>query len=71
MMTGRENMKKEKTFFACNRSALDKEQRERYAVLTKQLFSTKQEIKELSNGLAAKFEAHSQTIKDAAEFISL
>ena len=63
-------MKKEETVFACNPSALSKEQRLRYSVLTKQLFSTKQEIKELPDVSAISFSANPQTIKDAAEFIT-
>ncbi|MDQ3064253.1 MAG: hypothetical protein M3R14_15540 [Acidobacteriota bacterium] len=63
-------MKKEETIFACNPSALDKEQRARYTVLTKQLFSTRQEAKELPDGYAVGFSANSQAIKDVAEFIS-
>ena len=63
-------MKKEETVFACNLSALDKEQRLRYSVLSKQLFSSKQEIKELPDGFAVGFSANPQTIKDAAEFIT-
>ena len=63
-------MKKEKTIFACNPSALDKEQKARYSVLTKQLFATKREIQELPDGYAVGFSANPQTIKDAAEFIT-
>ena len=63
-------MKKEETVFACNPSAMDKEQRARYSVLTKQLFATGKEIQELPDGYAVRFSANPQTIKDAAEFIA-
>ncbi len=63
-------MKKEETVFACNPSALDKEQRARYSFLTKQLFATKQEVKELPDGYAVRFPANPQAIKDVAEFVT-
>lgn len=63
-------MKNENTTFACNPSALDQEQRARYAVLTKQLFSARRDIRELSDGYEVGFAADSQTIKGLAEFIT-
>ena len=63
-------MKNEKTIFACNQSALDKEQRARYTVLTKQLFSSRRKVSELPDGCTVSFKADSQTIKDTAEFIT-
>lgn len=63
-------MNNEETVFACNPSALDKEQRARYAVLTKQLIATKQEVNELADGYAFHFPANPQSIKDVAEFIT-
>ena len=63
-------MKNEETIFACNPAALDKEQRARYTVLTKQLFTTKRDVRELPDGYAVGFPANPQTIKDAAEFIT-
>lgn len=63
-------MKIEKTAFACNPEAMDKEQRARYTILTKQLFATKGNVRELPDGYADGFSANPQTIKDAAEFIS-
>lgn len=64
------DMKKEETIFACNPSAMNKEQRARYSVLTKQLFASKTGIQELPDGYAVGFSANPQTIKDAAEFIT-
>ncbi|MDQ3712127.1 MAG: hypothetical protein M3388_07910 [Acidobacteriota bacterium] len=63
-------MNNEETVFACNPSALDKEQRARYSVLTKQLIAAKQELRELPDGYAFHFPANSQAIKDVAEFIT-
>lgn len=63
-------MKNEKTIFACNPLALDKEQRARYTVFTKQLFSSGREVSELPDGYRVSFQAASQTIKDTAEFIT-
>lgn len=63
-------MKTEETVFACNPLAMNKGQRARYAVLTKQLFATKSDIQELPDGYAFGLAANSQTIKDAAEFIT-
>lgn len=63
-------MKKEEIIFACNPAAMDKEQRARYSVLTKQLFASRREIQEFPDGYAVRFSANPQTIKDAAEFIT-
>ncbi len=63
-------MNNEETVFACNPSALDKEQRARYGVVTKQLIATKQEVNELADGYAFHFPANQQTIKDVTEFIT-
>lgn len=63
-------MENENTIFACNPSALDTEQRARYTVLIKELFSARREIRELPDGYTVEFAADSQTIKDAAEFIT-
>lgn len=56
--------------FACNPSALSKDERVRYSALTKQLIAEKQEIKELPDGYALRFASTSQSIKDVAEFIT-
>lgn len=63
-------MKNEETVFVCNPAAMDKEQRARYSVLTKQLFAARREIRELSDGYALRCAANSQMIKDVAEFIT-
>lgn len=57
------------TVFACNPSALDKDQRARYSVLTKQLIAEKQEVQELPDGYALRYSANPQSIKDVAEFV--
>lgn len=56
--------------FACNPSALSTDERVRYSALTKQLIAEKQEIKELPDGYALRFEISRERIKDAAEFIT-
>lgn len=56
--------------FACNPSALSKDERVRYSALTKQLIAAKQEIKELPDGYALRFASSPQRIRDAAEFIT-
>lgn len=56
--------------FACNPSALSKDERVRYSALTKRLIADKQEVKELPDGYALRFAASPQNIKDAAEFIT-
>ncbi len=63
-------MKNEETVFACNPAAMDKQQRARYSVLTKQLFAVGREVRELPDGYALRCEANSQIIKDVAEFIT-
>ncbi len=63
-------MNNEETVFACNPSALDKEQRARYSVLTKQLIAAKQEVRELPDGYTFHFAANPQSIKDVAEFVT-
>jgi hypothetical protein len=62
-------MNSEETVFACNLSALDKAQRARYSVLTRQLITAKQEVQELPDGYALRYAANPQTIKDVAEFV--
>jgi hypothetical protein len=56
--------------FACNVAGLTTEQRLRYQVLAKKLQSTKQEIRELTDGYAIRFPVEASTIQDLAEFIS-
>jgi len=63
-------MNNKETVFACNPSALDKEQRARYSVLTKQLIAAKQEVRELPDGYTFHFAANPQSIKDVAEFVT-
>ncbi len=64
------SMNKEEAVFACNPSALDREQRARYGVLIKQLTAAKQEVNELADGYALRYPANPQTIKDVAEFVA-
>lgn len=56
--------------FACNVSALDAGQRERWMALTQKLRAAGQEIKELPDGYAFRFPAESQMIQDLGEFIA-
>lgn len=63
-------MNNEETIFACNPSALNKEQRARYTVLTEQLIADKQEVRELPDGYALRYAANPQSIKDLAEFVT-
>lgn len=56
--------------FACNLKALNAEQRQRYDLLSKQLKSKTQEVKELPNGYAFRLPSETATIKDAAEWIT-
>lgn len=44
-------MKTQKTIFACNPAAMDKEQRARYSLSTERLFAGKGEVRELTDGL--------------------
>lgn len=55
--------------FICNLNALSDSQKERYEVLTRQLNTSRQAIKELNDGYAFRFKADSQMILDTAEFI--
>lgn len=63
-------MNNEETVFACNPSALGKEQRARYSVLTKQLIAAKLEVQELPDGYSLRYAANPQAIKDVAEFVT-
>ncbi|CAN5147896.1 hypothetical protein BH20ACI1_BH20ACI1_22410 [soil metagenome] len=56
--------------FACNLKAMNAEQRQRYDLLSKQLKSKTQEIKELPNGYAFRLPSETATVKDAAEWIT-
>lgn len=55
--------------FACNVSALDASQRERWQGLLEKLAKLKQEVNELPDGYAFRFAAESRTIQELAEFI--
>lgn len=63
-------MNKQEPIFACNISALNKDERARYSVLTKQLIADKKEVEELPDGYLLRFAANSRSIKDVAEFIT-
>jgi hypothetical protein len=56
--------------FACNATALNGEQRQRWLALTASLIAAKQEVRELPNGYAFRFTADTQMVRDAAEFIT-
>jgi hypothetical protein len=63
-------MKNEKAVFACNPAAMNKEEQAHYSILTNKLFAGGREVRELPDGYDIGFAANSQTIKDAAEFIT-
>ena len=57
--------------FACNMTALDKQQRDRHTALANSLFHVVHEIKELKNGYAFLLSANSDHLLITAEFIFL
>lgn len=59
-----------KTAFTCNMNALGDEQRGRYKTILGKLNQARQEARELRDGYAFRFEAESELIKDAAEFVT-
>lgn len=60
---------KESPFF-CNMNALTGEQKKRIVELVKQLKAKTQEVKELPDGFAFRYKPDSETVRDAAEFIT-
>ncbi len=56
--------------FACNMSALDKDQSARYKIITAQLVAAKQEVQELPDGYGFRFPSTAENIKDTAEFVT-
>ena len=56
--------------FACNVSGLDIAQRQRHKSLTEVLAAAKQEVRELPDGYAIRFQSESSMVKDLAEFIT-
>lgn len=56
--------------FACNMSALNAGEKKRVLELLKELTTKRQEIKELPEGFAFRFEMDSETLRYAAEFIT-
>jgi hypothetical protein len=63
------NDEKESPFF-CNLNALTVDQRKRVIELVKQLKAGAQEVKELKDGFAFRYKPDSETVRDAAEFIT-
>ncbi len=59
------------TPFACDMSALNAEQRKRVLDLLEELKAKRQDIKELPNGYAFRYQMESDIFRDAAEFITL
>lgn len=57
------------TPFACNITAMNAEQRERYGILTKELQNKRRVVRELTDGYAFRFEPELETISDLGEFI--
>jgi hypothetical protein len=56
--------------FACDMSALTGEQKKRLLDLQKELQTKKQETKELPDGFAFRLASDSETLRNAAEFIT-
>jgi len=56
--------------FACNVGGISAERRPRYVALARKLISSKQEVRELSDGYEFRLPADEATIKEVAEFIS-
>lgn len=65
-----DNPTKKESPFACNMKALTPEQRKQHLALIKRLFAVKQEMRELPNGYAFRYDADSVKIQELAEFIS-
>lgn len=63
-------MNKQEPIFACNVSALNKEERARYSLVKKQLMADKKEVKDLPDGYSFRFATNAQAIKDVAEFVT-
>lgn len=63
-------MSTQETKFYCNPSALNKDERVRYSELTKKLKAENAGVEELASGYSLKFPANSQTIREAAEFVT-
>jgi hypothetical protein len=59
------------TPFACDMSALNGEQRKRVLDLLEELKAKRQDIKELPDGYAFRYQMESDIFRDAAEFITL
>lgn len=55
--------------FTCNVSGLDSTQRQRWEALVAKLSEAKQEVRELRDGYAFRFNADSEMVKEIAEFI--
>jgi hypothetical protein len=68
--TTKTTMNNNPTVFACIPGALTKEQRDRAAVLNKQLIAPKPGFTELADGYSFTYTANEQTIKDVAEFVA-
>lgn len=58
------------TPFACNMAALKPDEKKRTLALLNELKSKKQEIKELPDGYAFRYQMDSETFRNAAEFIT-
>jgi hypothetical protein len=65
-----ENNEPKESPFACDMTALDGTQRQQWEVLLRQFSATKQEVRELSDGYAVRFQPESQAVQDLAESIT-
>lgn len=65
-----ENDKAKESPFACDMTALDATQRQRWDTLLQLLSEKQQELRELPDGYALRFPAESEVVRDVAEFIT-
>lgn len=69
-MTPMKDVPTKESPFACNVAGISAEQRPRYIALAKKLIGAKQEVRELADGYAFRFQVEASTIQDLAEFIT-
>ena len=57
--------------FVCNVNAMSASERERHEMLSKKLFASRREVKELPNGYALQLSSDAATVQTAAEWITM
>lgn len=62
-------MKTQETNFACNLTVLDEQEREQFTNMTDSLFAAVQEMRELQNGFAFRFQNQPEQLVQIARFI--